>query len=120
MKNYILSLLLLTMAMSATAQISRNGSGISVNPVTPPVTGATAHLTDPSSYNISRGLDEISKGHYDKAVSYINKELEDDDENGQAYLLLSDIYYQQGQYGDALQNASNALNSMSNVAFFII
>lgn len=109
MKNYILSLLLLTMAMSATAQISGNGSGISVNPVTPPVTGATAHLTDPSSYNISRGLDEISKGHYDKAVSYINKELEDDDENGQAYLLLSDIYYQQGQYGDALQNASNAL-----------
>lgn len=66
-------------------------------------------LKRPESYNFVRGARALSDNNIEEAVTYLNKEIEDNPKNGYAYEWLSAAYASVSEYGKALSNANLAL-----------
>jgi Tfp pilus assembly protein PilF len=56
----------------------------------------------PDTYNYNRGLEELRKENYVEALTYLNKEVESDPQNGYAYSWIAMIRHTQEELGQSV------------------
>lgn len=61
------------------------------------------------TYNVQRAMEHIDKGDYASAKESLLAEINENDKNGYAYLLLTLISSNDGQYGEALNSVDKAI-----------
>lgn len=64
----------------------------------------------PDSYNYTRGVEAMHQGNYPEALEYLNKELENDPQNGYAVVYIAAVYNNIKDYGKALTAVDKAVN----------
>ena len=60
------------------------------------------NLKRPDSYNYNRGVEAIQNNNAEEALEYLNKELEDNPNNGYALAWIATVRNYQEEYGRAL------------------
>lgn len=63
------------------------------------------------SYNFQRGVDAYSNKNYAEAIEYLNKEIEQHQDNAYAFTYIALIRYMYDEYGKALTAINNSLKS---------
>lgn len=63
----------------------------------------------PNSYNYKRGVEALQNNNMEKALKYLNKELEEDANNGYALFWIAVIRNYREEYGKALIAANRAI-----------
>ncbi len=63
----------------------------------------------PESYNYQRGCEAMGKNELDEAMTYLQKELEDDPDNGYAWAWIQCGYLEKEEYGEAITAGETAL-----------
>lgn len=61
------------------------------------------------TYNINRAYEEGSKGNYDEALEYFNKEIKDHPKNGFAYLGIAGVQFEKKHYDEVLDAVNKAI-----------
>ncbi|MGN0238285.1 MAG: tetratricopeptide repeat protein [Lepagella sp.] len=61
------------------------------------------------TYNINRAYEEGSKGNYDEALEYFNKEIKDHPKNGFAYLGIAGVQFEKKHYDEVLDAVKKAI-----------
>ncbi|MDE6083060.1 MAG: tetratricopeptide repeat protein [Muribaculaceae bacterium] len=64
-------------------------------------------MTD--SYNLQRGYEEGSKGNYDAALEYFNKEVRENPKNGFAYLGIAGVQFEKKHFDEVLDAVNKAI-----------
>lgn len=67
------------------------------------------NIKRPDSYNYSRGVEAIQNNNAEEALEYLNKELEDNPDNGYALAWIAVVRNYQEEYGRALTAADLAI-----------
>ena len=60
------------------------------------------NIKRPDTYNYNRGVEAIQKNNAEEALEYLNKELEDNPNNGYALAWIATVRKYQEEYGRAL------------------
>lgn len=60
------------------------------------------NIKRPDSYNYNRGVEAIQNNNAEEALEYLNKELEDNPNNGYALAWIATVRNYQEEYGRAL------------------
>lgn len=60
------------------------------------------NIKRPDTYNYNRGVEAIQKNNAEEAIEYLNKELEDNPDNGYALAWIAAVRNYQEEYGRAL------------------
>ena len=63
----------------------------------------------PESYNFQRGREALENNEFDDAMTYMQKELQDDPKNGYAWTWVMFIHKEKEKYGEALSAGAKAL-----------
>lgn len=66
----------------------------------------------PTNRNFQRGWLLYGEGKFDEAEEALKKAVDDDNSNGWAYAMLSDIHYRMDEYGIAMSCANRALDKL--------
>lgn len=66
----------------------------------------------PTNRNFQRGWQLYGEGKFDEAEEALKKAVDDDNSNGWAYAMLSDIHYRKDEYGIAMSCANRALDKL--------
>lgn len=64
------------------------------------------------TYNYNRGVEALENNNLEEALEYLNKELEDNPDNGYAWVLIATIWVSQEEYGRALTAANLAIKNI--------
>ncbi len=67
------------------------------------------NIKRPDSYNYSRGVEAIQNNNAEEALEYLNKELEENPDNGYALAWIAVVRNYQEEYGRALTAADLAI-----------
>lgn len=67
------------------------------------------NIKRPDSYNYNRGVEAIQNNNAEEALEYLNKELEDNPNNGYALAWIATVREYQEEYGRALTAVDLAL-----------
>lgn len=67
------------------------------------------NIKRPDTYNYNRGVEAIQKNNAEEALEYLNKELEDNPNNGYALAWIATVRKYQEEYGRALTAVDLAL-----------
>lgn len=67
------------------------------------------NIKRPNSYNYNRGVEAIQNNNTEEALEYLNKELEDNPNNGYALAWIATVRNYQKEYGRALTAADLAV-----------
>ena len=70
-------------------------------------------MTD--SYIIQRAYEEGSKGNYDTALEYFDKEVKENPKNGFAYLGIAGVQFEKKHYDEVLNAVNKAIDRKSVV-----
>ena len=70
------------------------------------------NIKRPDTYNYNRGVEAIQKNNAEEALEYLNKELEDNPNNGYALAWIAVVRNHQEDYGRALTAADLAVKKM--------
>ena len=62
-----------------------------------------------SSYYYKQAMEYLEKEDNTSALEALQKEISDHKDNGYAYLVVAAIHLSNGEYGDALMSADNAI-----------
>lgn len=73
------------------------------------------NIKRPDSYNYSRGVEAIQNNNAEEALEYLNKELEDNPDNGYALAWIAVVRNYQEEYGRALTAADLAIPQIRNL-----
>lgn len=65
------------------------------------------------SYNFLRGLEAFEQENYEEALEYLDKEMQDNPDNGKALVFIASIRNNQGEYGLALTTVNSAIKIIS-------
>ena len=63
----------------------------------------------PESYNYTRGVEAVQNDKTEEALEYLNKEVQDNPENGYAYSWIATVRYELEEYGRALTAVNLAI-----------
>ncbi|WP_276892358.1 tetratricopeptide repeat protein [Hallella bergensis] len=66
----------------------------------------------PDSYNYTRGVEAFQNNNADEAIEYLNKEIQEHQDNGYAYSYLSLLRLYREEYGQALTAANIAVKKI--------
>lgn len=66
----------------------------------------------PDTYAYTRGMEAFQEGNGQDALGWFNKELSEHPDNGYAYLYISALRYNNGEYGKALSAVNQALKNI--------
>lgn len=66
----------------------------------------------PDTYAYTRGMECINEGKYEDAMDWMQKEVSDHPDNGYAYFIISTIYANNDQNGQALTAINNAIKKI--------
>lgn len=67
------------------------------------------NIKRPDSYNYNRGVEAIQNNNTEEALEYLNKELEENPNNGYAFAWIATVRNYQEEYGRALTAADLAI-----------
>lgn len=70
------------------------------------------NIKRPDSYNYSRGVEAIQNNNAEEALEYLNKEMEDNPDNGYALAWIAVVRNYQEEYGRALTAADLAIKNI--------
>lgn len=65
------------------------------------------------TYNYARAIELVNEGKNDEAISFLQKELQDHQDNGYAMVWLASLYYGQDQNGEALSLTNKSLKYLN-------
>lgn len=71
--------------------------------------GCKNEIKRPESYNYQRGCEAMENQDVDEAMTYLQKELEDDPQNGYAWAWMQCAHLEKEEYGDAITAGTAAL-----------
>ena len=66
----------------------------------------------PDSYNYTRGVEAVQNNNAEEAIEYLNKELEDNPDNGYALVWIATVRNYQEEYGRALTAVDLAIKKI--------
>lgn len=66
----------------------------------------------PNSYNVNRAIELYKSEQYSDALEYLQREVQNNDKNGYAFILIADIYIKYEEYGKALTSVNKAIKLM--------
>ena len=66
----------------------------------------------PDSYNYTRGVEAVQSNNFEEALEYLNKELEENPENGYALVWIAYVHGNQEEYGRALTAVDKAFKNI--------
>ena len=66
----------------------------------------------PDSYNYTRGVEAIQNNNVEEALEYLNKEINDNPDNGYAFAWIALVQIHLEKYGQALSAANMALKKI--------
>ena len=70
------------------------------------------NIKRPDSYNYTRGVEAVQNNNAEEALEYLNKELEDNPDNGYALVWIAFVRNYYGEYGRALTAADLAVRKI--------
>lgn len=70
------------------------------------------NIKRPDSYNYTRGVEAVQNNNAEEALEYLNKELEDNPDNGYALAWIAIVRNYQEEYGRALTAADLAIKKI--------
>lgn len=79
-----------------------------------PICLSAQKVKDTETYNYKRALEAYNNLYYDEAVIYFNKEIQENPNNGSAYLLIAEIRASLKEYDLALNAVEVAIKKISN------
>lgn len=66
----------------------------------------------PDSYNYNRGVEAVQSNNFEEALKYLNKELEENPDNGYALVWIAYVHGNQEEYGRALTAVDKAFKNI--------
>lgn len=66
----------------------------------------------PDSYNYTRGVEAVQSNNFEEALEYLNKELEENPNNGYALVWIAYVHGNQEEYGRALTAVDKAFKNI--------
>lgn len=66
----------------------------------------------PDSYNYTRGVEAVQSNNFEEALEYLNKELEENPDNGYALVWIAYVRSYQEEYGRALTAVDKAFKNI--------
>ena len=69
-------------------------------------------INRPDSYNYTRGLEAFQNNNFEEASDYLNKEINENPDNGYARVWMAIIYIRDEQYGQALSAVNAAMKKI--------
>ena len=70
------------------------------------------NIKRPDSYNYTRGVEAVQNNNAEEALEYLNKELEDNPDNGYALAWIAIVRNYQEEYGRSLTAADLAIKKI--------
>ena len=67
------------------------------------------NVKQPDSYNYQHGVEALKKGDNQEALIYLNKDIEENPENGYSFAMIAIIRYAEKEYGKALTAVEEAI-----------
>lgn len=74
------------------------------------------NIKRPDTYNYNRGVEAIQNNNAEEALEYLNKELEDNPNNGYALAWIATVRNYQEEYGRALTAVDLAIKHIPKVS----
>lgn len=70
------------------------------------------NIKRPDSYNYTRGVEAVQSNNFEEALEYLNKELEENPDNGYALVWIAYVRSYQEEYGRALTAVDKAFKNI--------